>query len=315
MKKVLIIDDAHTVMIEKFNRAGFEVVCNEEMTRDDILRDLHMYTAIVIRSKIIADTEFIDAGTNLKCIGRIGAGMETVDTEYAESKNIRCLNSPEGNKDAVGEHALGMLLSLANNLNKADREVRNSVWDREGNRGFEIMGKTIGIIGYGNMGRAFAQKISGFGAHVIAYDKYKQNFSDAFVQECTLDELQLQSDIISLHVPQTDETIGMVNTLFIEKCAKPFVLINTARGKVVDTAALVYGMKNGSIRAAALDVLEYESFNFQDFLTDSMPDPFEYLRTSSRVLFSPHIAGWTVESKEKLSSVLADKIIECLGTD
>ena len=309
MKRILIIDDAHPIMLEKFKAVGFEVVYNEDMTREEICAILPKFHAIVIRSKIIADKEFIDSGTQLECIGRVGAGMETVDVEYAESLGVRCINSPEGNKDAVGEHAVGMLLSLACNLNKADREVRSSIWDREGNRGFEIMGKTIGIIGYGNMGKAFAQKLAGFGARVIAYDKYKKDFSDEFVTECSLQNLQKQADVISFHVPQTAETIGMCNADFINACAKPFVLINTARGKVVDTEALVSGLKNQSVRAAALDVLEYESFNFQDFLTDDMPDAFEYLRTAPNVLFSPHIAGWTVESKTKLSAVLSDKII------
>lgn len=311
-KKVLIIDDAHPCMLQKFNDAGFIVEYNEHMSEQEVYRVIGKYDAVVIRSKIIADSKFIDAGINLKCIGRVGAGMETIDIPYAESKGIQCLNSPEGNKDAVGEHAVGMLLSLANNLNKADAEVRKSIWDREGNRGFEIMGKTVGVIGYGNMGSAFAKKLSGFDVRLLAYDKYKQNFSDSFVTECSLEYLQKHADIISFHVPQTAETIAMCNVDFINACTKPFVLINTARGKVVCTDDLVAGLQSGKVRAAALDVLEYESFNFQDFLTDSMPEAFEYLRTCSKVLFSPHVAGWTVESKEKLASVLADKIIACL---
>ena len=310
--KILIIDDAHPSMLQKFADAGCIVEYHENLSEQEIYNTIHAFDAVVIRSKIVANAAFIDAGSNLKCIGRIGAGMETIDIAYAESKGIQCLNSPEGNRDAVGEHAVGMLLALANNITKADKEVRSSIWDREGNRGFEIMGKTIGIVGYGNMGQAFAKKLSGFGAHVIAYDKYKKNFSDEYAQECSLEYLQKHADIISFHVPQTPETIAMCNAHFIAACAKPFVLINTARGKVVCTNDLVAGIQSGKVRAAALDVLEYESINFQDFLTDAMPEAFEYLRTSPKVLFTPHNAGWTVESKEKLASILADKIIACL---
>jgi D-3-phosphoglycerate dehydrogenase len=307
---ILIIDDAHPVLLDKFKKAGFSVTHNEDLSVEEVYACIHEFDGVIIRSKILANKEFIDKGTNLKCIGRVGAGMETVDIPYAESKGIVCFNSPEGNRDAVGEQAIGVLLSLMNNLNKADQEVRNLIWDREGNRGIELKGRTVGIIGYGNMGGAFAKKLSGFECNVIAYDKYKTNYSDAFAQECSLQELQQKADIISLHVPQTDETIGMVNAQFIEACAKAIILINTARGKVVNTQALVDGMKSGKVFAAGLDVLEYESYNFQDFLTDNMPEAFQYLQKSNRMHFTPHIAGWTVESKEKLSLVLADKIVE-----
>lgn len=306
---ILIIDDAHPVMLEKFAQAGFSVTHNEHMSIDDVYNCIADYDAVIVRSKIIAGKDFFDKATRLSCIGRVGAGMETIDIEYAASKGIACYNSPEGNRDAVGEQAIGMLLSLMNNLRKADREVRNHLWDREGNRGIELKNRTVGIIGYGNMGSAFARKLSGFECKVIAYDKYKTDFSDGFVEECSLERIFAEADIISLHVPQTAETIGMVNQEFIEKCQKPIILINTARGKVVETQAVANALRCGKIYAAALDVLEYENYNFQDFLTDTMPEAFEYLKTSDRALLTPHIAGWTVESKEKLSSVLADKII------
>ena len=308
--KILIIDDAHPVLLEKFSNAGFAVTHNESLTVEEVHACIHKFHGVIIRSKILANKDFIDKGVNLKCIGRVGAGMETVDIPYAESKGIVCFNSPEGNRDAVGEQAIGVLLALMNNLTKANREVRNLIWDREGNRGIELKGRTVGIIGYGNMGGAFAKKLSGFECNVLAYDKYKTNFSDEYVTECTLEELQTKADIISLHVPQTDETIGMIDNAFIAKCAKPIIIINTARGKVVNTQALVDGMKQGKVYAAGLDVLEYESYNFQDFLTETMPEAFNYLKTSDRVLLTPHIAGWTVESKERLASVLADKIVE-----
>lgn len=306
---ILIIDDAHPVMLRKFAQAGFAVTHNEHMSVSEVHNCIANYDAVIVRSKIIADKEFFDKATRLSCIGRVGAGMEAIDMQYAASKGIACYNSPEGNRDAVGEQAIAMLLSLMNNLRKADREVRNHVWNREGNRGIELKNRCVGIIGYGNMGSSFARKLSGFDCKVIAYDKYKSNFSDKFVEECSLERIFAEADVISLHVPQTAETIGMVNHDFIDRCAKPIILINTARGKVVETKAVADGIRCNKIFAAALDVLEYENYNFQDFLTDNMPEAFEYLKTCDNVLFTPHIGGWTVESKEKLSSVLADKIV------
>ena len=312
-KHILIIDDVHPVMLQKFSEAGFSVDHNETYTKEEVFERIPKAHAVVIRSKIIADTTFINAGKNLECIGRVGSGMETIDIAYAESKGITCLNSPEGNRDAVAEQVLGMLLSLTNNLYKAHTEVRNSIWDREGNRGWEIMGKTIGIIGYGNVGSSLARKLSGFDVRILAYDKFKKGFGNSSVEECSLEDIQKHADVISFHVPQTTETEYMCNKAFIQKLAKPCVIINTSRGKVVDTSAIAEGLQNNTLRAAALDVLEYESFNFEDFLSDRMPEAFEYLRTSPRVILTPHVAGWTVESKEKLSSVLADKIITCLS--
>lgn len=311
--RILIIDEASDALLKKLNDAGFEPVYAPAMEYDEVLSVIHEMDGVILRSKIKAGKEFIDAGTKLKFIGRIGAGMETIDIPYAESKGIACINSPEGNMDAVGEHATGMLLSLANNLNRADREVRNKIWRREENRGFELKGKNIGIIGYGHMGSSFAKKLSGFEVNVISYDKYKTAYSDAYTKEVSLEELQEKADVISLHVPQTDETIGMINAEFIENCKKPFILINTARGKVVDTDAVAAAMKTGKIKAAALDVLEYESYNFQDFFTDDMPEAFSRLVNSDNVILTPHIAGWTVESKFKLADVLADKIIVGFG--
>jgi D-3-phosphoglycerate dehydrogenase len=306
---ILIIDDAHELMLKKFSDAGFAVTHNEHMSVEEVNQCIHLYDAVIVRSKIIADKSFFDKATKLQCIGRVGAGMETIDILYAESKGIACFNSPEGNRDAVAEQTIGVLLSLMNNVLKADHEVRNLIWEREGNRGIELKGRTVGIIGYGNMGSAFAKKLSGFECTVLAYDKYKTNYSNSYVTEVSLQELQQRADVISFHVPQTPETIYMCNKEFIEACKKPFILLNTARGKVVNTHDVVEAMKTNKIIAAGLDVLEYESYNFQDFLTDNMPEAFNYLKTSQRVILTPHIAGWTVESKEKLSSILADKII------
>jgi len=306
---ILIIDEVHSSMIEIFKLAGIVFDYKPDLDRAKALAIIEKYQGVILRSKILADKEFINAGKNLKVIGRTGAGMETIDIPYAESKGIACINSPEGNRDAVGEQAIGMLLSIMNNLNKADSEVRNLKWDREGNRGIELNGKTIGIIGYGNMGQSFAKKLSGFDVEVLAYDKYKTNYGNQFAKEASLNELFESSDIISLHVPQTSETIEMVNDEFLENCKKNIIIINTARGKVVKTNDLVKHLKTGHVVGAALDVLEYENFNFQDFLTNNMPDAFNYLIQSKNVILTPHIAGWTIESKMKLSSVLANKIV------
>jgi D-3-phosphoglycerate dehydrogenase / 2-oxoglutarate reductase len=312
MDNILIIDEVHPSMFEIFKSAEIAFEYQPDLDRANALVIIGNFQGVILRSKILADKEFIDAGKNLKVIGRTGAGMETIDISYAESKGIACINSPEGNRDAVGEQAIGMLLSLMNNLNKADAEVRNLIWDREGNRGIELNGKTVGIIGYGNMGGAFAKKLSGFDVKVIAYDKYKKKYGNQYAEEVSLDELLEQSDIISLHVPQTQETIAMVNDEFLGKCKKNIIVINTARGKVVKTDDLIKHLKTGHVIGAALDVLEYESFNFQDFLSKKMPDAFNFLVQSNNVILTPHIAGWTVESKRKLSSVLAEKIVKLL---
>jgi len=308
--KILIIDEVHPVFLERLEKNGICYDYFPDMDNNDVIDNIHSYEGVVLRSKILADRAFIDKGEKLKFIGRVGAGMETIDVDYAESKGIRCLNSPEGNRDAVGEHVIGMLLVLMNNLFKSNIEVKHKIWDREGNRGEEIKGKTVGIIGYGNMGSALAEKLSSFGATVIAFDKYKTNFSSSYVKEVQLSEIFNTADIVSLHVPQTTETINMVDDDFISSFKKPFYLINTARGKVANTEAIVNGLKCGKIKGAGLDVLEYENYNFENFLKDIMPEAFNYLVSSPQVVLSPHVGGWTVESKMKLSQFLADKIID-----
>lgn len=300
-------------MLEVFIQRGIKFDYSPDLNRQEALDIIGNYHGVILRSKILADKEFIDKGTKLKVIGRTGAGMETIDIPYAESRGIACINSPEGNRDAVGEHAVGMLLSLLNNLNRADRQVRSLTWDREGNRGVELGGKTVGIIGYGNMGTAFARKLKGFDVSILAYDKYKTNYSDENAKETSLESLLSLSDIISIHVPQTPETIYMVNDSFLSKCKRGAIIINTARGKVIKTDDLARNLQSGHIGGAALDVIEYESFNFQDFLHDDMPDAFNFLKSSDNVILTPHIAGWTVESKNKLSLILAQKIASTLS--
>lgn len=291
--------------------AGFEVSVEPDHDYESLVRAAQGCEGLVVRSKVNIDRAFIDRVPSLRCIGRVGAGMETIDVEYAEAHGIRCLNSPEGNRDAVGEHAVGLLLALLNNIARADAEVRKGLWQREANRGYELGPQTVGIIGYGNMGQAFAKRLSGFGCRVIVYDKYKDfsGLKDIKVLR-SLSELQAEADVVSFHVPLTDETHHYLDTTFIDAMAKPFYLINTSRGAVVDTVALVAGLESGKVRGAALDVLEYENMQ-ADGLGD-VPECVHFLQRSPRTVLTPHVAGWTVESKYKLAAVLADKMIEVL---
>ncbi len=311
--KILFIDSTHPCLGEILEQAGFDCTYAYHKSKEEILALFPYFEGFVIRSKIKLTKTELDLATNLKFIARVGAGLENIDVEYAESKGIVCYNAPEGNRDAVGEHAVGMLLALFNNLYRCNWEVRNGKWRREANRGIEIMGKTVGIIGYGNMGSAFARRLSGFGCKVIAYDKYKTNYTDAYCEEKELADLFEQCDILSLHVPQTPETIYMVNDSFLSQFKKPIYLINTARGKVVCIADLVKHLKSGQVKGACLDVLEYEKTSFEDLHANNMPEAFEYLIGADNVLLSPHVGGWTHESNVKLAEVLAHKIIKQFG--
>jgi D-3-phosphoglycerate dehydrogenase len=308
--KVLFIDSTQPVLKERLDAAGFVCDYLPHLAIEKLIDRIDRYEGIIIRSRIKLDKNLLDKAKKLRFIGRVGAGMENIDVKYAESKGIKCYNSPEGNRDAVGEHALGMLLALFNKLCIANSEVRKGVWQREANRGLEIKGKTIGIIGYGNMGSAFAQRLSGFEANVLAYDKYKNNFGNKFVKEVGLKDIFAESDILSLHVPLTEETGYMVNAGFIEKFKKPFYLINTARGKIVNTSDLVAALKNNKVLGAALDVLEYEQSSFENIHQSGTNPDFEFLTHSERVILSPHIAGWTQESNIKLATFLTEKIIK-----
>ncbi len=309
--RVLFIDSTHVRLSEKLKQAGFNVHYLPDTPIKEIIKIIPNYEGIIIRSKIKIDKSILDLAVNLKFIGRVGSGLENIDIEYAESKGIKCFNSPEGNRDAVGEQALGMLLTLFNNILKADIEVRKGKWVREGNRGLEIKGKTVGIIGYGNMGSAFAQRLKGFEANVIAYDKYKFDYSDEYVIEKSLEDIYKQTDILSLHVPLTEETSFMVNDKFINHFKKDIYIINTARGKVLKTVDLVKNMKSGKVLGAALDVLEYEQVSFENLhSSDKLPEAFQFIIKSNKVVLTPHIAGWTEESNIKLSDFLADKIIK-----
>lgn len=309
--RVLVTDNTHPVLKETLESAGHHVTVDSGVSYESLLSQIKEYDAMVVRSKIVIDRNFLDHARHLKCIGRVGAGMETIDVAYAESLGIPCLNSPEGNRDAVGEHALGLLLTLFNHLTRADSQVRQGIWHREENRGLEIKGKTVGIIGFGNMGAAFAQRLQGFECEIIAYDKYKPHgYAPAYVKEVSLEELQARAEVVSLHVPLTDETHHMVNRRFIQQFSHDLYLINTSRGPVVKTEDLAQAVKEGRVKGAALDVLEYEDMS-KDGLDTSHPD-LQYLLTCPNVVFSPHVGGWTVESKYKLAKVLADKMLKCL---
>ncbi len=306
--KVLHLDTNHPLLLEQLAALGCENTEDYKATKSEVEKIIHQYEGVIIRSRFKIDREFLDKASKLKFIGRVGAGLENIDVACAREKGIFLAAAPEGNRNAVGEQALGMLLSLMNNLNKADREVRQGTWDREGNRGWELDGKTVGIIGYGNTGRAFAKKLSGFEVEVLCHD-ILEKVGDSFARQVPMEELQKKADVLSLHVPQTELTLGMVNTAFINRFAKPFWFLNTARGKCVKTADLSEALKSGKILGAGLDVLEYEKTSFEDLFEEgAMPEDFRYLVQSDRVLLSPHIAGWTQESKVKLAQTLVDKI-------
>jgi len=306
--KILFIDNAHPCLSQELSRLGFHCDYFPQYNRIDYENCIHEYIGVIIRSKIIFDKTIIDKAANLKFIARVGAGMESINVAYAESKDIACINSPEGNRDAVGEHALGMLLNLLNNISRANNQIRKGIWLREENRGIEIKHKTIGIIGYGNMGSSFARKLNGFEANVIVYDKYKFNYSDEFVKEYSMAELFEQTDILSIHIPLTEETNHLVTSEYINKFKKNIFIINTARGKIIKTKDLADELKKGKVLGAALDVMEYENHSFEFIDKKTIPEDFRYLIESDNVILTPHIAGWTVESNVKLSMVIVDKI-------
>jgi D-3-phosphoglycerate dehydrogenase len=278
------------------------------LSREDIIGCIADYEGVVIRSRIKLDKEVLNAGINLRFIARAGSGLENIDVDHAKMLGIKCINAPEGNRDAVAEHAMGMLLSLFNHLNRADREVRQGIWKREANRGVELLGRTVGIIGYGNTGRALAKRLGGFGVLMYAYDKYKKGFSDSFVVETNMESIFQEADIVSLHVPLTEDTYHLLDDKFFEQLKNPIYLINTSRGAVVDTEALVWAIESGKVLGACLDVLEYEKFNFEQIENQEIPDTLQYLLNSDKVIFSPHVAGWTLESNAKMAHVLAEKI-------
>ena len=308
MLKILIAEPVHEILQKKLSNAGFLCSYMPKLSFSELKKIIPGYNGLVIRSKFKISKSFIDKTENLRFIARAGAGMENIDTTYAEKKGINCINSPEGNRDSVGEHALGMVLTLMHKIKISDTEIRKGIWNRQ-NIGTEIQGKTIGIIGYGNMGSAFAQRLKGFSVNVIAYDKYKFGFTDDFVKEVTLEKLFNETDILSIHVPLTKETEFMINNDFINHFKKSIYIINTARGKILKTDDLVKNLKTGKVTGAALDVLEYEKTSFEDIFSGKNSPTLQYLLNSGNVILTPHIAGSSDASYKKIAKILAEKII------
>jgi len=302
---VLIADEMHPSLIPMLEKIGYKTDYQTKITRSEIFENIGKYEGLIIRSKTFVDADLLTNAKQLKFIGRAGAGLDLIDIKYVESKNIAIFAANEGNRVAVAEHVLGMVLCLMNNILIADREVRNGIWQREKNRGYELMGKTVGLIGYGNNGMETAKRFKAFGCEVLAYDKYKSNFSDEFVSEAPMEMIFEEADILSLHIPLTNETNKLVNAEFLSSFKKDIILINAARGEIVSLRAVVENLESGKIKGACLDVLENEKLQK---LSDEQQADFEKLRSSERVILTPHIAGWTFESYVKINEVLVEKI-------
>ena len=304
--KILLLDKNHPLISEQLLEKNFILEEDFISSYEQVLEKIDKYEGVIIRSRIPLDARLLEKGKNLKFIARVGAGMENIDVLKAQELGIKLINSPEGTRDAVAEHCLGMLLVLMNRLFISANEVKNNVWLREENRGDEIKGKTFGLIGYGNMGKALAKRLSGFGCEVIFYD-IKPNLSDGFAKQVSLEELQADADILSLHIPLNDKTHYIIDEKFISEMKKSFYFINTSRGKNVKTSALIEGIKSGKVKGACLDVLEYEKSSFENLELEN--DDLQYLLNSEKVIVTPHIAGWTHQSKIKLAQTIVDKIL------
>jgi D-3-phosphoglycerate dehydrogenase len=305
MKKILITEPVHALLPEGLTKAGFQVDWLPDITEAGVHEVVHLYTGLVINSKVYCGKELMDKGAQLKFIARCGSGLEVMDLDYATIKDITCLNSPEGNSNAVAEQALGMLLNIMNNMSRADNEVRQDIWSREPNRGVELQGKTVGLIAYGHTARAFAKLLSVFGCRVLAYDKYKKDFGDEYATAASMEQIAAAADILSIHLPLTKETKGMIGYNYLSSFARPYYLLNTSRGVCLDTNGMLRCMAEGRIKSAALDVLENEKITS---LNETEKQWFNQLTANRNILLTPHIAGWTVESKQKIASVLLQKI-------
>ena len=305
---ILHVDTNHPLLIEQLEALGHHNVVDISSSKTEIAAVISEYDGLVIRSRFSIDKIFLDQAKNLKFIARVGSGLENIDVAYAHQKDIHLIAAPEGNSNAVGEHALGMLLALFNKLSQANQDVRRGLWPREANRGLELEGKTVGIIGYGHMGKAFAKKLKGFEVEVLCYD-IKPNVGDDNATQVSLETLQKRVEVLSLHTPETPLTKQMVNRQFITKFTQPFWLINTARGSSVVTKDLLFALESGQILGAGLDVLEYEKSSFEALFSDrTVPEAFIKLMQSEKVILSPHVAGWTKESHRKLAQTIVDKI-------
>jgi D-3-phosphoglycerate dehydrogenase len=303
--RCLVVDPMHESLFPMLQEIGWEADYKPSISRDDIRKIVGDYDGLIVRSKTFIDADLLGATPRLKFVGRAGAGLDNLDLAYLEEKKIRVLHASEGNRDAVAEYTIGALLSLMRNIPKANQEVRNLVWDREGNRGEELMGKTVGIVGCGNMGYAFARRLSGFGCNVLAYDKYKKGFSDDCCREVTMDELAEQTDILSFHIPLTAETRGMADLGYMARFKKSIILVNTARGEILKLSDLLLALESRKVRGACLDVLENEKLNT---LSPEQRKVLNSLGERTDVIFTPHIAGWTFESHVKINVALVNKI-------
>lgn len=312
MKKVLVTDGVHPKLLQGLETLGYECDYQPKIALETVRAIVPNYEGLIINSKILVDKYMLDRAVQLEFVGRLGSGMEIIDRDYAALKGVGVFGAPEGNRNAVAEHALGMLLALLNNFRRADAQVRQGVWDREGNRGYELMGQTVGIIGFGHTGSQFAKKLSGMGVKILAYDKYKTNYASGFqnVRETTMQAIFEQADIISFHLPLTVETHHLVDAQFIQQLHRKTIIINTSRGKVIDTAALLKGLEEGKVRGACLDVFENEKPHTFTTLEKTL---YQRLYQFENVVLTPHVAGWTFESKERLATVLLDKISSFLA--
>ena len=308
--KVLFIDDTHPILYSIFEEKGWEVIIKNKVSKEELASELHLYQGLIVRSRFVLDKDFIAKGTNLKFIGRPGAGLENIDVEFAQEQGIKVFRSPEGNRDSVAEHGIGMLLSLFSKLQNCNTEVKNGIWDRLNNRGEELMGKTVGLIGYGVMGKAMAQRLSGFGVTCIAYDKYLTNYGDKNAKAVSIEEIYEKSEVVSLHTPLTEETKGMINEDYLSKFKNPIYFLNTARGQSVVLNDLVKLLKNEKVLGACLDVLEYEKSSFESMFNEDKTETLEYLANAENVMLSPHVAGWTHQSNVKIAQFLGENIIK-----
>ncbi len=309
--KILIVDEMHPSLVEMLDADGWKYEYAPGLKRNEILEAVGSYEGLMIRSKTVVDKEFLERAPKLKFIARAGAGLDLIDIPAVEARGIALFHAGEGNRDAVGEHVLGMLLGLFNNIIRADRQVRQGIWDREGNRGVELMGKTVGLIGYGNNGSATGKRLSGFGCRVLAYDKYKKNYGDANASEASLEQILDEADIVSLHIPLTEESFHLVDESFTSRMKKPFYLVNAARGEVADLSAVVAGLESGKVKGACLDVLENEKLGK---LTPAQQEVYDYLVKSDRVVLTPHVGGWTHESYVRINEVLCRQIRDWRNT-
>lgn len=305
--KVLIIDDVSSLLTDGLLKIGYEVTYLPTINRNEILQIIAPFEVLVVRTKTLIDKEIFEAAPNLKIIARAGSGLDNIDLDLANQKGIYCFNAGQANADAVGEHTLGMLLSLMRNLAKADFEIRNKIWDREGNRGFELNRKTVGIIGFGNTGKTFAKKLAGFDVKILAYDKYLENYSNQNAQEATLKQIFEEADILSLHIPLTSETKNWINASFFTQFKKNIYLLNMCRGEVLNMPETIEYLTNGKIKGACLDVLENEKINS---LSNLQQKDFDFLISNKNVVLSPHIAGWTFESYEKIAQSILLKLTD-----